>query len=229
MCFLFAMKLFRTRESYSCREPFTTSRATFGSATAAKTCRKLWRNSALTSTLILRRSAPRCGPLFALSLAGRCILGGKEDGGKQRARKNKKRKPSRGNKTETGKTNPSHRKRSPLRALLLTFNPELRTSSLCRAHGSPLLEAFTAKNRPPLRWPERNRGFLPALRAIGFRFRARRSGVSTAAFRTFRLARFAALRFVLEPLVGEKHLLAGSEHELCTAFRTLQHLVVVFH
>ncbi len=34
---------------------YTTSRATFASATAAKTCRKLWRNSALTSTPILKQ------------------------------------------------------------------------------------------------------------------------------------------------------------------------------
>src|SRR5205807_6018297 len=39
----------------------------------------------------------------------------------------------------------------------------------------------------------------------------------------------AALWFVLESLVSEKHLFAGSKHELRTAFCTLQHLVVVFH
>jgi hypothetical protein len=80
-----------------------------------------------------------------------------------------------------------------------------------------------------LRWPEGNRGFLPALRAIGLGFRARRSRVTPAAFRPFRFARLAALGFVFKSLVGEKHLFAGSEHELRTTFGALQHLVVVFH
>src|ERR1700741_4378716 len=42
---------------------------------------------------------------------------------------------------------------------------------------------------------------------------------------TFRLPSFASFGFVLEALVGEKHLFAGREHELRTAFRTLQHLI----
>src|ERR1700675_4483673 len=52
---------------------------------------------------------------------------------------------------------------------------------------------------------------------------------ATAALGPLRLASFAALRFVLEALVGEKHLFAAGEHKLRTALRTLQHLVVVFH
>jgi len=44
---------------------------------------------------------------------------------------------------------------------------------------------------------------------------------TTAPLGPLGLARLAALRFVLESLVGEKHLFAGSEHELGTAFRTL--------
>src|SRR5215469_4738845 len=109
-----------------------------------------------------------------------------------------------------------------------TSTPPTPTSRLCRAHGPPLLEAFPAKNRPPLGRPEGNGGFLAALRAIGLGLRACRSGVP-AAFGPFRFAPLAALGFVLKSLVGKKHLLAGSEHELGTAFGTLQHLVVVFH
>src|SRR5207244_1525670 len=37
------------------------------------------------------------------------------------------------------------------------------TSRLRRAHGPPLLEAFPAKDRPPLGRPEGNGGFLSAL------------------------------------------------------------------
>src|SRR4029077_20453066 len=52
---------------------------------------------------------------------------------------------------------------------------------------------------------------------------------ATAALGPFRLATFAALRFVFEALVGEKHLFAGGKNEFSTALRALQHLVVVFH
>ena len=39
----------------------------------------------------------------------------------------------------------------------------------------------------------------------------------------------APLGLVLEALVGEKHLFAGRENKLLTAFRTLQYLIVIFH
>jgi len=107
-----------------------------------------------------------------------------------------------------------------------------RISALSRAHRPALLEAFPAKHRPPLCRTEGNRGFLPALRAVCLRFRAHRRGVTpatTAALGPFRLATFATLGFVLEPLVREKHLFAGGKNEFSTALRTLQHLVVIFH
>src|SRR6266568_867895 len=128
------------QESYSCREPSTTSRATFASAMAAKTCQNRSRNSALIST-----------PNLDLEIVT------------DRQRKVLDRKTKRG----TEKTSPSHRKRSPLRALLLTFKMLTSSFYLRRAHGPPLLEAFPAKNRAPLRGTEGNGGFLPALRAIG--------------------------------------------------------------
>src|SRR6266851_4814166 len=109
----------------------------------------------------------------------------------------------------------------------------LRTSALRSAHRPALLEAFPAKHRPPLCGTEGDCGFLPALRAIGLRFRAHRGGVTaaatTAALGPFSLATFAALRLVLEPLVCEKHLFAGGKNEFSSALRTLQYLVVVFH
>ena len=52
---------------------------------------------------------------------------------------------------------------------------------------------------------------------------------ATAALGPFGFARLAALGFVFEALVGEKHLFAGGENEFSPALRTLQHLVVVFH
>jgi len=55
------------------------------------------------------------------------------------------------------------------------------------------------------------------------------TAASTAALGSFSLAGFATLRFVFEALIREKHLFAGGKNELCTALRTLQHLVVVFH
>jgi len=125
----------------------------------------------------------------------------------------------------------------PKRCVLL-FEPffqesgyRLQIYALRRSHRPTLLEAFPAKHRPSLRRTEGNRGFLPALRAVRFRFRAHRRGVTaaTAALRAFRLATFAALGFVLEPLVGEKHLFAGGKDELSAALRTLQHPIVIFH
>jgi hypothetical protein len=52
---------------------------------------------------------------------------------------------------------------------------------------------------------------------------------ATAALGSLGFASFAALRFVLESLVGEKHLLAGREHELGTTLCAFQHPIVVFH
>jgi len=99
---------------------------------------------------------------------------------------------------------------------------------LGRAHGPPLLKALAAIHRAPLRRPEWNGRFLSALRAVCFRFRPHRTP-TPAAFGSFRLAGFATLRFVLETLVGEKHLFAGGKYELCTTLGTLQDLIVIFH
>src|SRR5713226_4842157 len=104
--------------------------------------------------------------------------------------------------------------------------------ALRRAHRPALLEAFPAKHRPPLCGTEGNCGFLPALRAVCLRFRTHRRGVNpatAAALGPLGLATFAALLFVLESLVGKKHLLAGSKNEFSTALRTLQHSIVIFH
>jgi len=95
-------------------------------------------------------------------------------------------------------------------------------------HRAPGLEAFAAKYGAALRWPEGNRGFLPALRTGGLCFSAG-SRTSATAFRPFRFATLAALGFVLETLVGEKHLFAGGKNKLSAALRTLQDLIVKFH
>jgi hypothetical protein len=99
-----------------------------------------------------------------------------------------------------------------------------------RAHRSPLLKTFAAIDGAPLRGLERDRCFLPALRANGLGFdslNARRS--RSIALRTVGLARLTPLGFVLETLVGEKHLFAGGENELSSTFGALQDLIVVFH
>jgi len=92
------------------------------------------------------------------------------------------------------------------------------------------LEALPAKDWSALSRLERYGGFLATLRACGFGFRPDRPSASSASrFCTFCFASFAALRLVLEALVGEKHLLAGSKHKLGATLRTLQYLIVEFH
>ncbi len=94
----------------------------------------------------------------------------------------------------------------------------------------PMLEAFAAIYRTPLRRLERNGGLFPALRADRFRFdaldasRTRFSSLSAICF-----AGLATLGFVLESLVREKHLLAGGEDEFSSTIGALQDLVMVFH
>jgi len=106
----------------------------------------------------------------------------------------------------------------------------LRLPALCRRpHGSPLLEAFSAKHGAPLRRTKRNCGFLPALRAGGLGLRSLDGVTLARALGTLGFAVLAPLGLVLEALVGEKHLLAGGENKLLTAFRTFQNLIVVFH
>ena len=48
-------------------------------------------------------------------------------------------------------------------------------------------------------------------------------------FGTLGFASLATFGFVLEALVGEEHLFAGSKDKLSTTFRTLQDLIVEFH
>src|SRR5258708_16541830 len=105
-----------------------------------------------------------------------------------------------------------------------------RRPALCRrtTHGPPLLEAFTAEHGTPLRRAERNCCFLPALRAGRFGLRPLEVPLARA-LRAFGFAVLAPLRLAFEALVGEKHLFAGGENKLLTAFRTLQDLIVVFH
>ena len=92
------------------------------------------------------------------------------------------------------------------------------------------METFAAEHGPSLRRAERNRGFLSALRAGCFGFRPLKIiGAWTRALRAFGFAVLAPLGLVLEALVGEKHLFAGGEDKLLTAFRTLQDLIVIFH
>src|SRR5712672_148141 len=102
--------------------------------------------------------------------------------------------------------------------------------ALCRrtTHGPPLLEAFTAEHGTPLRRAERNSCFLPTLRAGRFGFRPLEVPLARD-LGAFGLAVLTPLGLVLEALVGEKHLFAGGENKLLTAFRTLQDLIVVFH
>jgi hypothetical protein len=94
-----------------------------------------------------------------------------------------------------------------------------------------LLEAFPAKHGTPLRRPEGNRRFLPALRAGRFRLcpHLPAAATATAALGPLRFAAFTSFRFVLESFVREKHLLPGRKYKLGTALRTLQHLVMEFH
>jgi hypothetical protein len=93
------------------------------------------------------------------------------------------------------------------------------------------LEAFPAKHRAPLRWPEGNRCFFSALRAgrLGFRSHLGGSASAASAFGTLCFACLASLGFVFESLVGEKHLFAGGKNKLSATLRTLQDLIVVFH
>jgi hypothetical protein len=96
-----------------------------------------------------------------------------------------------------------------------------------------MLETFPAINGPSLRWLERHRRLLAALRADSLRFNAlnagRCAGTAISSLRAHRFAGLAPLRLVLESLVGEEHLLAGCEHKFRAAFGALQYFIVEFH
>jgi len=55
------------------------------------------------------------------------------------------------------------------------------------------------------------------------------AATTATALGTLRFAGFAALRFVFESFVGEKHLFAGGKYELRATLRTFQYSIVVFH
>jgi hypothetical protein len=92
------------------------------------------------------------------------------------------------------------------------------------------LEAFPAKHRTSLGWPEGNCCVFPALRTSGFRFRSHRCvSAAATAFSPLCLAGFTSFWLVLKAFVGEKHLFTGSKYKLGAALRTLQHPIVEFH
>src|SRR6516165_3171597 len=94
----------------------------------------------------------------------------------------------------------------------------------------PGLEAFLTEDRPTLCRLERHGGFLAARRA-------RRHGLDAFACRAgrrrtrraLRLARLAALRLVLEVLVGEELLLTRRPDELCAAIHAPEDPVLELH
>ena len=100
-----------------------------------------------------------------------------------------------------------------------------------RGRSAPLLETFAAKHRPALGRLEGNRGFLAASRTIraGFDLGVAASRGCPQARRAFRLAGFAAFRFVLELLIVEEKLFPSGEDEVTAAVDTLKNLVLEFH
>ncbi len=109
--------------------------------------------------------------------------------------------------------------------------PIFRLRRRARSSGCPpVLKAFAAIHRTPLRRLERNGRLFPALRADRFRLYAlNASRTRLISLRAIRFAGFATLGFVLESLVREKHLFAGGENEFRPAIGALQDLVLVFH
>jgi hypothetical protein len=97
------------------------------------------------------------------------------------------------------------------------------------AHRPSRLEAFPAKHRTSLRGLKGNGGFFTALRAGSLGFRSYLPAPSASSFGPLGFACFAALGFVFETLVGEKHLFASSKNELGATLGTLQNLIVEFH
>src|SRR6266542_213180 len=95
----------------------------------------------------------------------------------------------------------------------------------------PGLEALPAEDRPPLRRPEGDGGFLAARGAVGRRLDplARDGRAARGPRRALRFAGFAALWLVLEILVGEEKLLAGRPDELGTAVHAGEGLVLELH
>lgn len=99
-----------------------------------------------------------------------------------------------------------------------------------RSGSAPVLEAFPAIDRAPLRGLERNGRLFSALRAdrLGF-YALHAAGTRFSSLGAICFAGLATLGFVLESLVREKHLLAGCEYELRSTIGAFQDLVMVFH
>jgi hypothetical protein len=107
------------------------------------------------------------------------------------------------------------------------FNLRRRAGS---ANRSPVLKALAAEYGTSLRGLEGNGRLFATLRANRFGFDSL-NGCRTriGALRAICFARLASLGFVLEALIGEKHLFAGGKYEFSSALGTLQDLVVEFH
>ena len=101
-----------------------------------------------------------------------------------------------------------------------------------RPYAPSLLKTFATEHRSPLGGFERNGGFFTALRANSFgldSLHISRAGTCAHALSTIPFTRLAPLGFVLETLIGKKHLLAGCKYKLRRAICALQNLVAVFH
>lgn len=92
----------------------------------------------------------------------------------------------------------------------------------------PLLEALAAEDRTALRGFERNCRLLAALRAEGGGFHLHVTRAPAQSRVALRFAPLAALRFVLEVLVGKKQLLPRGKDEFRAAINALQDSVLVF-
>jgi hypothetical protein len=108
-----------------------------------------------------------------------------------------------------------------------------RARALRRRSRPPLQKAIPAKHRSSLRRPERNRGFLAALRTNGASLGSRRTSLPATARakirNPLRLAALAPFGFVPELLIVEKHLFPGGKNEVRPAVDALQHLVLKLH
>jgi hypothetical protein len=94
----------------------------------------------------------------------------------------------------------------------------------CR-YAAVLLEAGTAKHRSTLRRFERHSGFYAAFRTCGSSLGAN----PLAAANSLRFALLAALGVVLELLVEEEDLFAGSKNKLGATVDALQYAIGEFH
>jgi hypothetical protein len=98
-----------------------------------------------------------------------------------------------------------------------SMNPKLGW----RAHRPSLLKTLATVHGPTLCRFEGDCGLLPALGTRRLGFSPLKAGTVARGIRTLGFARLAPLGFVLETLVGEKHLFAGGENELSPTLRTL--------